>query len=228
MEDTNMILYFALIILIPLWAQMRVKSAFKKYSKVTSSSGYVGAEVARKILDANGLYNVGVEAVNGVLSDHYDPRSKTVRLSSNNYYGNSVAGCAVAAHECGHAIQDQHDYAFLRFRHALVPVANISSNSAWILILIGIFAHLSGLLLLGIVAMAAAVVFQIITLPVEFNASSRAMDQIVSLGIIRNDEERETKKVLSAAALTYVAAAAVAVIELLRMVLIYTGMTRND
>lgn len=223
-----MLLYFVLIILIPLWAQIRVKSAYKKYSNIASTSGYTGAEVARKILDANGLYHVGVEPVGGVLSDHYDPRSKTVRLSSNNYYGNSVAGCAVAAHEVGHAIQDQQNYAFLRFRHALVPVANLGSNLSWVLILIGIFAQLSGLLLLGIIAMAAAVLFQIVTLPVEFNASTRAMNQIVSLGIIDHDEERKAKKVLNAAALTYVAAAAVAVLELLRLVMIYTGMTREE
>jgi Zn-dependent membrane protease YugP len=222
------IIYFALIIIIPLWAQMKVKSAYKKYSKVAASSGMTGAQVARKILDDNGLYQVGVEETPGVLSDHYDPRSKTVRLSTNNYHGNSIAGAAVAAHEVGHAMQDQEEYAFLRFRHALVPVANIGSNFSWILILVGIFASMSGLVLLGIVFMAAAVVFQLVTLPVEFDASNRAMNQIVSAGIIRNDEERETRKVLNAAALTYVAAALVAVLELVRLVLIYTGMQSED
>lgn len=222
------LIYFGILILIPLWAQMKVKGTYAKYSKVPSSSQMPGAEVARRILDQNGLYDVRVEETRGVLSDHYDPRSKTVRLSSQNYHGHSVAAAAIAAHEVGHAIQDQQDYAFLRFRHALVPVANIGSNFSWILIMIGILAQLSNMLLLGIVFMAAAVVFQIVTLPVEFNASSRAMDQIISVGVIRNDEERETKKVLSAAALTYVAAAAVAVLELLRLVLIYTGMARND
>ncbi|WP_246942153.1 zinc metallopeptidase [Bacillus pinisoli] len=222
------IIYFALIIIIPLFAQMKVKSAYKKYSKVTASSGMTGAQVARKILDDNGLYHVGVEETPGTLSDHYDPRSKTVRLSTNNYYGNSIAGAAVAAHEVGHAIQDQQEYAFLRFRHALVPVANIGSNFSWILILIGFFASISGLVLLGIVFMAAAVLFQLVTLPVEFDASNRAMNEIVSAGIIRNDEERETRKVLNAAALTYVAAALVAVLELVRLVLIYTGMQSED
>ncbi|MBM7661270.1 Zn-dependent membrane protease YugP [Bacillus mesophilus] len=222
------IIYFALIIIIPLWAQMKVKSAYKKYSKVAASSGMTGAQVARKILDDNGLYNVGIEETPGTLSDHYDPRSKTVRLSTNNYHGNSIAGAAVAAHEVGHAMQDAQDYAFLRFRHALVPVANIGSNFSWILILVGFFASMSGLVLLGIVFMAAAVVFQIVTLPVEFDASNRAMNEIVSAGIIRNDEERETRKVLNAAALTYVAAALVAVLELVRLVLIYTGMQSED
>lgn len=222
------LIYFAIIILVPIWAQLRVKGSFAKYSKVPSSSHMRGAEVARRILDANGLFHVGIEETRGHLSDHYDPRSKTVRLSSANYHGQSVAAAAIAAHEVGHAIQDQQDYAFLRFRHALVPVANIGSNFSWILIMIGFLAGFQGFVLLGIVFMAAAVVFQLITLPVEFNASNRAMDQVVSLGVIRNDEERETKKVLNAAALTYVAAAAVAVMELLRLILIYTGMQRND
>ncbi|HJV31540.1 MAG TPA: zinc metallopeptidase [Bacillales bacterium] len=222
------IVYFAIIILIPLWAQSKVKRTFAKYSRVSSSTGIRGAEVAREILNANGLYHVGIEEGRGFLSDHYDPRTKTVRLSPEIYHGHSLAAAAVASHECGHAIQDAEGYAFLRFRHALVPVANIGSNFAWILILIGIFIHLSGAMLLGIIFMAAAVLFQVITLPVEFNASNRAMDQVVALGLIRGTEERETRKVLSAAALTYVAAAAVAVLELVRLILIYTGMSRED
>ena len=189
-------IYLAIIILIPIYAQMKVKSTYKKYSQVSASSGMTGAETARAILDQNGLYNVRIEETHGVLSDDYDPRDKTVRLSTDNYYGHSVAGIAVAAHEVGHAIQDKEGYAFLRVRHALVPVANLGSNLSWILILIGMLANIPGLLLAGIVFMAAAVLFQVVTLPVEFNASSRAMNQIVSLGVIRNDEERETRKVL--------------------------------
>lgn len=206
---------------------MRVRSAYGKYSKVPSSSGMSGAQVARKILDDNGLYDVTVEEVHGQLTDHYDPRTKTVRLSTDNYHGHSLAGTAVAAHEVGHALQDAEDYAFLRFRHALVPVANLGSNFSFFIILMGILFYSSNLLLLGIIFMAAAVLFQIVTLPVEFNASSRAMNQVVSLGIIRNDEERETKKVLDAAALTYVAAALVAVMELLRFIFIFIGMNRE-
>ncbi|MBT2618305.1 MULTISPECIES: zinc metallopeptidase [unclassified Bacillus (in: firmicutes)] len=221
-------IYLAIIILIPIYAQMKVKSTYKKYSKVSASSGMSGAETARAILDQNGLFNVRVEETPGMLSDHYDPRDKTVRLSTDNYHGHSVAGVAVAAHEVGHAIQDKEAYAFLRFRHALVPVANFGSNISWILILIGMLASIPELLLAGIVFMAAAVLFQVITLPVEFNASSRAMDQLVSAGVIRNDEERETKKVLSAAAMTYVAAALVAVLELVRLLLMYTGMREED
>lgn len=222
------LIYFAIIILVPIWAQIKVKRAYAKYSNVPSSSHLMGAEVARRILDANGLYDVNIEEVRGVLSDHYDPRTKTVRLSSGNFHGRSIAAAAVAAHECGHAIQDEEAYAFLRLRHTLVPVANIGSNFSWILIIIGMIAGMSGLLLLGIIFMAAAVLFQIVTLPVEFNASTRAMDQCVAVGVIRNDEERETRRVLSAAALTYVAAAAVAVLELLRLILIYTGMQSDD
>ncbi|AIM15427.1 Zn-dependent protease [Bacillus sp. X1(2014)] len=222
------LLYFAIIVLIPLWAQFRVKNTYAKYSRVPSSTYRTGAEVAREILNANGLYHVNVEQGHGYLSDHYDPRSKTVRLSPENYHGHSIAAAAVAAHEVGHAIQDAEGYAFLRFRHALVPVANFGSNVSWILIMIGIFAQLSGMLLLGIIFMAAAVLFQLITLPVEFNASNRAMNQVVSLGLVANKEEGEARKVLNAAALTYVAAAAVAVLELLRLVLIYTGMTRSE
>lgn len=222
------LIYFIVLLIIPLWAQMKVRSAYKTYSQVPSSSGMTGAEVARKILDANGLYDVTIEEVHGTLTDHYDPRTKTVRLSSDIYHGYSVAGTAVAAHEVGHAIQDAEGYAFLRFRHALVPVANLGSNLSFFIILAGIIFQSANLLLLGIIFMAAAVLFQIVTLPVEFNASSRAMEQVVSLGIIRNDEERNTRKVLDAAALTYVAAAIVAVIELLRFILIFVGMNNDE
>ncbi|SFE34319.1 zinc metallopeptidase [Alteribacillus iranensis] len=221
------ILYIAALLIIPIWAQVKVKKAYNKYSKVTNSSGMTGAEVARKILQDNGIFDVSVEPVKGQLSDHYDPRAKVVRLSEDNYYGHSVAGQAVAAHEVGHAIQDAEDYAFLRFRHALVPVANLGSNFSFFLILGGILFQASGMLLAGIVFMAAAVLFQLVTLPVEFNASNRAMEQIVSTGIIRNEEERETRKVLDAAALTYVAAALVAVLELVRFVYMYFLMNEE-
>ncbi|KMY44182.1 hypothetical protein AC622_07885 [Bacillus sp. FJAT-27916] len=222
------LIYFILILLIPLFAQMKVKSAYSKYSKVPASNGYTGAEVARKILDENGLYNVKIEETHGVLSDHYDPTAKVVRLSSDIYHGHSLAGTAVAAHEVGHAIQDKEDYTFMRIRHKLVPVANIGSNFSWILIIAGMIFSIYNLALLGVLFMAAAVLFQFVTLPVEFNASNRAMQQVVALGVIDAGEERETKKVLDAAALTYVAAAAVALLELLRFVLMLTGMNNDD
>jgi len=216
--------YIALIILLPLYAQFKVKSTYKKYSKLRSTSGKTGAEVARIILDHNGLQNVQVVESQGYLSDHYNPMTKIVALSTHNFREASVAGTAIAAHEVGHAIQDKEAYKFLRVRHSLVPVANISSKASWIFIMIGIFfSSMNSLLGIGIALLAVGVVFQVVTLPVEFNASSRAMDQIVSLGIIQNEEEGHAKKVLNAAAMTYVAAAAVAVLELVRLLLIFTN-----
>jgi Zn-dependent membrane protease YugP len=222
------LIYFIILLIVPIWANMKVKSTYKKYSRVPSESGLTGAEVARGILDRNGLQHVAVEPFRGMLSDHYDPRSKTVRLSESNYYGHSVAGAAVAAHEVGHAIQDKEGYAPLRIRHALVPVANIGSNFSFILILAGMLMQAANLFFLGIVFMAAAVIFQIVTLPVEFNASSRAMDQIAATGMIRSDEQKGARKVLNAAALTYVAAALVALLELMRFVLMFIGMNNSD
>jgi len=218
---TSYLIYFAVILIIPLWAQAKVRSAYNKYSKVPTSTQMTGAEVARKILDDNGLFDVNIEQTKGVLSDHYDPRKKVIRLSKDIYHGRSMASSAVAAHEVGHAIQDEEEYAFLNFRSALFPVANLGSNMSFILIIAGLLMGLNNLILFGIIFMAAAVLFQFVTLPVEFNASSRAMDQLVATGIITNNEERDTKKVLNAAALTYVAAALVALLELMRFILIF-------
>lgn len=222
------IVYFAVILLLPLYAQMKVKGTYRKFSNVPAQRGMTGAQVARMILDHHGLTDVRVVPTQGVLSDHYNPATKTVALSESNYYQSSLAGIAVAAHEVGHAIQHKEAYSFLTLRAKLVPVANISSNMSWIFVLIGIFASSSGFLLLGIVLLLAGVVFQVVTLPVEFDASKRAMNEVVSLGIIGNNEETGARKVLNAAALTYVAAAAVAVLELLRLVLIYTGMRSEE
>ncbi|MFC7060437.1 zinc metallopeptidase [Halobacillus seohaensis] len=221
------LIYFAIILIVPIWASSKVKSTYKKYSKVATSSGMTGAEVARKILNDNGINNVSVEETKGMLSDHYDPRKKVIRLSSDNYHGRSMAASAVSAHEVGHAIQDAEEYAFLKFRSALVPVASLGSNSAIFLIIGGMLLQWSGLLLIGIVFFAAAVLFQFVTLPVEFDASNRAMGQLVSTGVIRNDEERKTKKVLNAAALTYVAGALVALAELLRFIFMFFGMNQD-
>ncbi|MED4343720.1 zinc metallopeptidase [Heyndrickxia coagulans] len=224
----SFLIYYLILAIIPIWAQLKVKNTYSKYEKVANASGMTGAEVARMILDENGLYHVKVLEHSGFLSDHYNPINKTVNLSTANYHGRSIAGAAVAAHECGHAIQDKVNYGPLRFRHRLVPVANIGSNASWIFILIGMFTHATGMFLLGIILMGLAVLFQLVTLPVEFNASSRALTQVTSLGIVRGGEEREARKVLSAAALTYVAAAAVAVIELLRLILIFTNLNGNN
>ncbi|WP_058307597.1 zinc metallopeptidase [Gracilibacillus massiliensis] len=210
------LIYFALLMIIPLWAQSKVKNTYKKYSKVMNSNMVTGAQVARKILDDNGLYHVTIEETKGTLSDHYDPRKKTVRLSSDNFHGYSAAAAAIAAHEVGHAIQDAESYAFLRFRHSLVPIAGFGDKMSFVFIIAGIFLQATNLILIGVIFMSFAVLFQLVTLPVEFDASNRAMHQLVSSGIIRNNEERQTKKVLNAAAFTYVAAALVAVAELIR------------
>ena len=222
------IIYFLIILILPIYAQIKVKRTYKKFAQVQATKGMTGAQVARMILDQHGLSDVRVVPTQGVLADHYNPATKTVALSEDNYYNSSIAGTAVAAHEVGHAIQHKEAYSFLTLRSKLVPVANISSNMSWIFVMIGIFASSTGFLLLGIVLLAAGVVFQVVTLPVEFDASKRAMNEVVSLGIISNNEERSAKKVLNAAAMTYVAAAAVAVLELLRLVLIYTGMKSEE
>lgn len=219
--------FMILAILIPLWAQMKVKGAYKKYSKINNSTGLTGEEVARRILDDNGLFRVEIREVGGQLSDHYDPRTKVVNLSSGIYHGTTIAGTAVAAHEVGHAIQDKESYAPLRFRHALVPVANFGSSIAWIFILAGFFMHLAGAVLIGVIFFAAAVLFQIVTLPVEFNASSRAMKQVVALGIVHGDDRKGARKMLSAAAMTYVAATVVAILQLLWYLMSFLGMSED-
>ncbi len=217
-------IYLIALIALPLYAQMKVKSTYSKYSKVTSTSGMTGAEVARRILDENGLFNVKVVPHQGLLSDHYNPMTKVVALSEDNYYGHSVAGTAVAAHEVGHAIQDAQNYNFLRVRHMLAKPAAYTSNLSFVFIMIGLIASsMTSMLWIGIAMMAVGVLFQVVTLPVEFDASKRAMDQVVQLGIINNEEEPQAKKVLSAAAMTYVAATAVAVLELVRLILIATN-----
>ena len=221
MSMGSYLIYFAVLLILPLWAQSKVRGAYSKYSKVPTSTQLTGVQVARQILDENGLYDVQIEEVKGVLTDHYDPRKKVVRLSTGNYYGRTMAAAAVAAHEVGHAIQHAEEYTFLKFRTTLVPMASFGSSTAIWIILAGLLFQMSGLMLVGIIFMAFAVLFQLVTLPVEFNASSRAMDQLVMTGIIQNNEERDTKKVLDAAALTYVAAALVAVAELLRFILIF-------
>ncbi|RYL93237.1 zinc metallopeptidase [Sporolactobacillus sp. Y61] len=213
------LIYMAILLLIPLWAQMRVKSTYSRFAQVSNSTGLTGARTARKILDENGLYDVTVREVQGTLTDHYDPRDKSVNLSSDIYHSATISGTAVAAHEVGHAIQDANDYTFMRVRSALVPVANLGSNLSYFLIIAGFLFGAMQLATLGVIFFAAAVLFQLVTLPVEFDASGRALKQVVSLGIIQEDERRGAKKVLSAAAMTYVAAALVSAMELIRFIL---------
>lgn len=214
-------------VVICLMASAKMNSTFNRYSRVRSASGMTGRDAAQRILQSAGIYDVRVEHVAGNLSDHYDPRSKVLRLSDATYNSTSVAAIGVAAHECGHAMQHAHGYAPLKLRSILVPVASFGSNIAWPLILIGLFIGGSSLLNLGILAFSMAVIFQLVTLPVEFNASRRAMQVLGSTGILYGDELHATRKVLSAAALTYVASAASAILQLLRLVLLFGGR-RDD
>lgn len=210
-------------------ASARVKLTFRKYNRVRSMSGMTGAQAAERILRAAGIHDVNIEHVSGDLTDHYDPRHKVLRLSDSTYSSASVAAVGVAAHECGHAIQHQKQYAPLSVRSAIVPVANFGSFLAWPLILIGMFfSSGTGTLLIniGIVCFSFAVLFQLVTLPVEFNASKRALRILGETGILTSEELPMTRKVLGAAALTYVAGAAAAILQLLRLVLLFGG--RND
>ncbi|MBF7018674.1 zinc metallopeptidase [Staphylococcus sp. 18_1_E_LY] len=226
MSLISYIIYIVILMLLPLWAQHKVKSNYEKYSQVRSTSGKTGQEVALEILHANGIYDVDVVEGEGFLTDHYDPRKKVVVLSPANFSRPSVAGTAIAAHEVGHAIQHAQGYFYLRFRTALVPLASIGNSVGYIAIIAGIIltsmqsAIGTTALWIGIAFMAFAVLFSIVTLPVEFNASSRAMKQITKLNIVNENEYKHAKKVLSAAAMTYVASTAVALAELVRFILI--------
>ena len=214
--------------LISLFAQFLVNSRFSKYSRVRSRSGMTGAQAAERILQSQGIYDVAIQRVSGKLTDHYDPRNKTLNLSDAVYASTSVAAVGVAAHECGHAIQHARGYAPLLFRSALVPVANIGSQLSWLFIILGIFFGGSHtLIMVGILMFSAAVLFQLVTLPVEFNASGRALKLLSETGILQKDEVSDTRKVLSAAALTYVAAATTAVLQLLRLLRLFGGNDRD-
>lgn len=223
--------YFLVLIgvILSLWASARVKSTYAKYSGERSLSGMTGAQAAQKILSMAGIYDVTVQHVAGNLTDHYDPRNKTLNLSDAVYSNASVAAVGVAAHECGHAIQHDRGYAALKFRSALAPVASIGANISWPLILVGLLFGGSGTLIrLGIIMFSLAVAFQLVTLPVEFNASKRAMTMLEETGVLYADELPKTRKVLNAAALTYVAAAASSILQLLRLVLLFGGNRRRD
>ncbi|GAC90294.1 Zn-dependent protease [Anoxybacillus flavithermus NBRC 109594] len=213
---------------VSIWAQFKVKGNFSKWSDVPASSGLTGAEVARLILDRNGLYDVPVELVPGTLTDHYDPIARAVRLSEPVYYGRSIAAVSVAAHEVGHAVQHQQAYGALVLRHRMFPLVNFTSGIAPFLLLGGFLMQQFSLIGLGIILFSFAVAFQVITLPVEFNASSRAKDFMIAEGIIRNEEERGVNKVLNAAALTYVAAALISMLELIKYVLIFVQGNDED
>ena len=215
------------VLILSAFASLRVKSAFNKYSRVANRSGLTGAQVAEAILRRNGLNHVEVKESRGFLSDHYDPAKKVVKLSPKVYQSNSVAAIGVAAHETGHAIQHARNYAPLTLRNTMVPVASIGSNFAWIIIIAGFFMSMMGLVKIGIILFSAVVVFQIITLPVEFNASSRAKQMLQEYAIVSSEDMRGVSAVLNAAAMTYVAAAASAIMTLLYF-LIRSGILGGD
>lgn len=216
-------------VLLSLMASAKLKSTYAKYSKVRSYTGMMGAEVAERLLRAEGIYDVRVERVAGNLTDHYSPHEKVLRLSDSVYNSTSIAAIGVAAHECGHAVQHKENYVPLKLRGSLVPVVNIGAQLSWPLIFIGIiFSSADFLIQFGIILFSLTVIFQLVTLPVEFNASSRALAALERHNILYAEEAKSTKKVLKAAALTYVAAAAASILQLLRLVLLFGGRRNDD
>ena len=214
-------LIFILTLIITLGAQTFISGKYASTRRIRTKKGMTGASVARKILDSNGLSNVTVREVSGELSDHYDPRSKTVNLSSDIYNGSSIASASVASHECGHAIQDKEGYLFLKIRSSIVPLVNFSSYAGYFAILIGLIFSLMDLVFIGIIFEVVILAFQIITLPVEFNASHRALVQLKQLDIVDGSEHSKCRGMLIAAALTYVASVATTILQILRYVLMF-------
>ena len=216
------IILIVAIIAIPLLAQLYIKSTYGKYSDIDNTSKVSGFEVARKILDSNGLNNIDIVSTSGTLTDHYDPKRKVVRLSNDVFNGDSIASMAVAAHECGHAIQDKEAYSLLRIRSVLVPVVNIGTSISYYIILVGFLFQLLNLVYIGIALTALGLLFQLVTLPVEINASKRAGVQIRTLGIAGAEDQTGTKAVLTAAAMTYLAGVVASALQVLRLILIFT------
>lgn len=217
-DPTYILLVPALII--SFWAQTKVNSAFNKYKQVRTMNGYTGEQVARQILNGAGLYDIPIEMVNTRLGDHYDPVNRVLRLSPEVYNGSTIAAAGIAAHEVGHAIQHKESYAPLSFRNSIFPIVNISSNLSWVIFIAGIIMSIRPLISIGIIMFSVVVLFQIITLPVEFNASNRALNILENRGIIYGEELKGAKKVLDAAAMTYVAAAIMSVSQLIRLLAI--------
>jgi hypothetical protein len=221
--NNGMFVLIIIAFLLSLWAQFRVKSTFNRWSDVKNLNGMTGYDAARHMLDSNGLHDVPIEPVRGALSDHYDPINRVVRLSEPVYYENSISAVSVACHEVGHAIQHKESYPMLALRHRIFPIVNFASGLAPFLLIAGIIFNAMNLVGIGIIFFSVTVAFQLITLPVEFNASNRAREIMVSEGYIRNEEERGVAKVLNAAALTYVAAALISLLELVRYIGIFNS-----
>ena len=222
-------LYFLMILamLFAGWAQINVKTTFSKYSRISNSAGMTGFDAARKILDANGLYNIRIEQVAGELTDHYDPKAAVIRLSSEVYGSTSAAAIGVASHEAGHAVQHAVGYFPIKVRTAIIPICNIGSTLAWPLILLGIILSFPDLAMVGVAFFSLATVFQLVTLPCEFNASARAMQALRSDGRLSPTDLSAASKTLRAAALTYVAALAVSLLNLLRIIAMVNGNNRR-
>ena len=216
------ILLYILIITIPLLAQLKVNGAYNKYKKEKNVKELTGFEVARKILDKNGLEDIYIVETTGKLSDHYDPSRKVIKLSKDIFHGDTIAAASVAAHECGHAIQDKDNYLFMRIRSLLVPVVNLVSGFSWIVIFIGLMTEYFNIFAFGIGLISISLVFQIITLPVEFDASKRAKKELTELNLIANNENTQVSNMLNAAAMTYVASVLTSILEILRLIIIFS------
>lgn len=215
--DPTMIILIPAVI-ISFWAQTKISSTYNKYSQIRSRNGYTGQQVARIMLDEAGLFDIRIEVINSKLGDHYDPSSRILRLSPDVYFGETISSAGIAAHEVGHAMQHKERYAPLVIRNSIVPVVNLGSSLSWILFLAGLFLGFRGLTTLGIILFLGVVVFQLITLPVEFNASTRALNILKTRGILYGDEAQSAQKVLDAAAMTYVAATLMAISQLIRLI----------
>ncbi len=212
--DPLYLMMLAPAMLLAAWAQWKVQSAFSHGSKIRSASGLTGAQAAKRILESEGIYNVSIEPIDGMLSDHYDPTHKVLRLSSQVYGSNSIAALGVAAHEAGHAVQDATHYPLLVIRNAVVPIANIGSSASWVLIFAGMMLQITQLFILGVAAFSLTVFFQVVNLPVEFDASRRARNALMMTGMVHPQEDREVGRVLNAAAMTYVAGTITSILTL--------------
>ena len=226
-DNSLTILLILVGLILVIYAQIKIELEYSKYKKIRSNKGLTGEEVARRILDSNGLYNIEIYETSGNLTDHYDPSKKIIKLSSDIYGGNSIASASVAAHECGHAIQDKDGYMFFKIRSALVPIVNFISYLGYLGLIVSLIGGLTGYLKLSIIILLATVIFQLVTLPVELNASKRAKVQLEQLGIIAEDESKGVKKVLGAAAMTYIASLISSIMQLLRL-MIMLGNRRDD
>lgn len=215
----NLALYF-LVLIIPAIASINISSTYSKYKKVNNSKKLSGFEVARKILDENGLDKMYIVEVHGEMTDHYDPTQKVVRLSTEVFHGETIAAAAIAAHECGHAIQDKESYVFMKIRSTICPVVNLITYGAYIMFIISLFLEMVDMLMVAVVAVLFSLVFQIVTLPVEFDASNRGMTLLKKYKLLDKNEEDKASKVLKAAALTYVAAVLSSIINLIRLIMI--------